>query len=357
MEKNLWSTVIWDAQSGDRLEEVEASGGTWQRGAVTEQSHVFPLRNLGLSRAVAHDLFGKDRPRDRVLAQCWDGTPVYHGLLIDSDYAPETGALTVKHIDVRELAAARWLYGIGGSSQTFDWGGLSWRGMARRIARIIFTDPISPAWPLPVTLPAEEAGNESFPIYGYEFRSGESLLTDVEEMPNGPDLDFHPRKTGNQFGWDLRIGSPYLSGPSFEYHLQAEEQQLTDVNVKTVGQEKVTGVHGIGDGSEWDMVRGGAAAPVSAGLARDTKLTVKTANRTTVDKRSAGYLASRLNTYQQWSFSVQDIDVAALRLGSILQVHSRGDEWVNDGITQHRVLGFAGDLSTPSTISLTLETI
>lgn len=370
MSSGPWSTVIWDAQSGDHLAEVEASSGAWQRGGVTDQTHSFPLPALELgetraqSRALAHDLFGKDKPRDRVLSQCWKGVPVYHGLILDSDYSPATGMLDVFHSDVRELAAARWLFGIGGSTQTFQWAGRSWRGIASRVAKIIFTDPISPAWPLPVTIPADETGSQSFLTDGYEFRSGESLLAEIEEMPGGPDLDFHPRITGNSFGWDLRIGTPHLTGPMFEMHLQAEESPLTGLGVKTIGRDKVTGVHGIGDGSEWDMVRGGAAAPVSAGLARDTKLTVKNATLSVLNARSEGFLATRVVTSQQWSFNVKTteadeggIDPSTLRLGSIIRISSSADWWIDDGWTEHRVLAFSGTLDDPHTINLTLETI
>ncbi|OIU88665.1 hypothetical protein [Microbacterium sp. AR7-10] len=362
MSNGPWSTVIWDAQSGDRLETVEASSGAWQRGGVTDQTHTFP--NPGLSKADVHDLFGKDRPRDRVLAHCWNGTPVYHGLILDSDYHPAKGMLDVIHCDLRELASARWLFGIGASTQTFQWTGKSWRGIASRIAKIIFTDPISPAWPLPVTIPADEAGSQSFKTDGYEFRSGESLLSEIEEMPGGPDLDFHPRITGDKFGWDLRIGTPHLSGPTFELNLQAAKSPLTEVGVKTIGRDKITGVHGIGDGSEWDMVRGGAAAPVSAGLARDTKLTVKNASLTDLNRRAEGFLATRVTTSQQWSFNVKTnavdeggIDPAQLRIGSIIRIESRGDWWIDDGWTEHRVLAFSGTLDDPHTITLTVETI
>lgn len=356
----MWSTVIWDCQSGALLSHVDASGGSWQRGRIAEQSHTFPLPALDLSRAEAHNLFGKDRPRDRVLSVLWNNAPVYHGLIIDSKYNRDKGTLEVIHNDVRELAAFRWLYGIGASSQTFNWSGLSLRGLATRIARIIYTDPISPAWPLPVSIPADEPGGHEMTVYGYEFRTGEDLLTDLEETDGGPDLDFRPTMFGNNFGWEFRAGAPYLSGPTYEFHLQAAESPLTDIVVHTIGQEKVTGVHGIGRGSEWDMVRGGAAAPVSAGLARDTKLTLKEAGLSEVNSRSAGYLASRLNTYEQWTFNVRIDetgieDPSALRLGSIIWIHSSGDLWIPDGWTQHRVIGFGASLDKPHTLNVTVE--
>jgi len=367
MSNGPWSDVIWDAQSGDRLAEVEASGGAWQRGSVTQQTHSFALPALGLSRADAHDLFGKDRPRDRVLAHCWNGIPVYHGLILNSDYQRDTGMLDVIHNDIRELAAARWMYGIGGynSALRFNWSGLSWRGMAARVARIIYTDPISGAWPLPVTIPAEQAGSEALDTWAWQFKSGEALFKSIEEMPGGPDLDFHPRITGTQFGWDFRIGSPYLTGPTYEMSLQAAESPLTGVAVHTLGAEKITGVFGIGEGSEQDMIVGGAAASVSAGLARDTKLTVKSAHLTVVNQRSQAYLDSRRNTYQQWSFNVKTtevdpeggIDPAALRIGSIIRIESRDDLWIDDGWTEHRVLAFSGTLADPHTLTLTVETI
>lgn len=357
----MWSTCIWDCQSGSLLANVEASAGTWQRGRVIEQQHAFPLRSLGFSRSEAHDLFGKDRPRDRVLTQLWDGQPVYHGLVIDSDYTPHNGALTVKHNDVRELASARWLHGIGGWSQTWVFSGLSLRGIAQAVAKIIYTDPISAAWPLPVNVPTPEGGGASMVVHGFQLKTGEDLLSSIEETDGGPDLDFRPTLTGTSFGWDFVAGTPYLSGPAFELHLQAQKSSLTDVKVTTIGAEKITGVHGVGEGAEWDMIRGGAAAPVSAGLARDTKLTLKESNLATVNSRSAGFLESRLNTYQQWSFNVRidetGIDPAELRLGSIIRIESRGDEWIPEGWTDHRVLGFSGSLATPNTLTLTTETI
>lgn len=358
-----YSTVIWDTQSGERLAHVEASSGSWQRGRVVQQEHTFPLRSLGLSRAEAHDLFGRTRPRDRVLSVLWDGVPVYHGLVIDSDYDKASGLLTVKHNDVRELASARWLHGIGGSGVSFTFAGLSLRGIAQAVAKIVYTDPISGAWPLPVTIPTPEAGGASMTVHGYEFKTGEDILAGLEETDGGPDIDFRPTRGGDgRFGWVFEAGDPHLSGPGYEFHAQAAVSSLRDLKVTTIGAEKVTGVHGIGEGSEWDMIRGGAAAPVSAGLARDTKLTVKDAQSVgVVNARAAGYLASRLATYQQWSFNVQidetGIDPAELRLGSIIRVESRGDEWIDDGWTEHRVVGFSGSYATPNTLSLTTEVI
>jgi hypothetical protein len=354
-----YTVCIWDTQSGELLKIVKAEAGSWQRGRVVEQQTVFPLRSLPLTKSEMWNLFGRTRPRDRTLSVLVDDVPIYHGLILDSDYDKTTGNLKVTHSDVRELAAARWLFGIGGSSQTFQWTGLSWRGIAKSIAKIIYTDPISPAWPLPVNISEIDSGTKKLKTFGYEFKTGEDLLTDVEEMPGGPDLDFHPTRNGDTFGWDFRTGDPYLTGPTFEFHAQADNVQLTDVKVKTVGSQKVTGVHGIGEGSEWDMVRGGAFAPVSAGLARDTKLTLKSDELDTVNDRSEAFLASRLYTYEQWSFKVQTsaIDVTALRIGSIIRIESRGDDWIADGWTEHRVLGFSGAIENPETISVTTEVV
>jgi hypothetical protein len=361
-----WSVVIADAQSGVALDTVPASAGSWQRGRVTPQTHSFPLHSLGYSRAQAHDLFGKDRPRDRVLWHCYRGTPVYGGLIIDSDYNRDTGMLDVVHNDVRELAAFRYLYGIAGyfPSLRYHWTGLSWRGMASRVARLIFVFPHSSAWPLPITVPSDEAGSEEMDIWGWQFRHGESLLKEIEEMPNGPDLDFHPRLSGTEYGWDMRIGNPFLTGPTFEVALHAIEQPLTGVKVKTIG-EKITGVFGIGEGSEQDMKVGQVALDVSVGLSRDTKLTVKSGNQGVVERRATGFLMSRATTSQQWSFSVNTIDAdpkngidpRSLRLGSIVRVESQDDPWIDDGWTEHRVLGFSGSLASPNKLDLTLETI
>lgn len=362
----MLETLIVDTQSGALLETIRDADGAWQRGAVTQKSHVIDLDDVGLSRAQARDLFGADRPRDRVLTQTWGGVPIYHGLIIDSTYAPATHKLTVFHDDVRELASGRWLYGIGGYAPDlrFLWQGLSLRGLAARVASVIYTAPISGAWPIPMTIPAEEGGTSELDVWAWQFRSGEDLLQELESMPNGPDIDFHPRVTGDVFGWDMRIGNPYLSGPTLEYHLQAERTPLTDVVVRTVGQEKITGVFGVGEGSERDMIVGGAAASVSAGLARDTILTDKSAHLATINSLAQAHLDSRVGAAEYWTFNARTnatdetgIDLAALRIGSTIRVESVGDPWVDDGWTSHRVLGFSGKTSDIDVVELVTEKI
>lgn len=356
----LWSTCVWDTQTGVKLADMHATAGSWQRGRVVEQTHTFPLWEQDYDRTTLRDIFGRFRPRDRVLSVLANGVPVYHGLILDTDYQPATKEITVTHKDVRELAANRWMHGINGSSQTFNWTGLSPRGLATRVARLAFTANFSAAWPLPISVPADEAGTKSLKFYGYEFRTAESLLTDISEMSGGPDVEFQPTIDGDgRFGWEFLVGDPYLSGPTLEYHLQAPESPLKNVNVKTIGSEKITGVHAIGEGSEWKMVRGGAAEPSASGLSRDTKLTLKDKKLAQVNDRAEGYLNGRRSTYQQWTFDLNADDVNAhlLRIGSIVRIESRGDPWISDGWTEHRILGFGGNLADPDTVSLTIERI
>lgn len=353
-------TVIWDTQSGKKIETVEADSGSWQRNRDTEQRHVFHLPSLGLNRAQLHDIFGYDKPRDRVLAHIEDGVVMYHGLILDSVFDDDTETLSVIHRDVRELASGRWLHGIGGyyPSLRFQWSGLSWRGIASRIAEIIFTAPISGAWPIPMQIPAAESGGESLEVWAYSFRSGENLLAEIEEREGGPDIDFAPTGNGVDFGWQMRIGAPYLTGQTIDVYRAAPRTPVRKLQVETKGREKATGIFGIGDGSEQDMVVGGAAAAVSAGLARDDRVIDKMANLATINSKASARLGARLAPARQYTLALQkdQIRMSDLQVGATLRLHSSGSLWIPDGWSEHRISGYGSTVGA-DTVELDLETI
>ncbi len=353
-------TVIWETLTGQHLEYVEPSDGEWKRGQVTDLKHVFQIDALGLKPSERIDLFGEDRPRDRVLTELVDGIPIYHGLIFDWDYDDNDGTYTVTHTDLRELLSGRYLFGVGGyhSDGLFDWTGLSWRGMASRALYYLLRYQDSPRWAVPIVLPPEEAGGEVFQTWCYEMKLGEAILSDIEARPGGPDIDLQPGFFGSGYGWEARIGAPFLTGPDLEVALGAADSPVKNLKIGKRGRSVLTGAFGIGDGSE-QRLQVAQVPSQNDRIIRDAKVTFKAETGDALVQRTTGYLAARFRPSQQWSLDLttDEVDLQTLRIGSTLRVNAMGHRFAPDGPTDLRVIGFGGTRKNEDTVNLVFETI
>lgn len=352
----MWTVEIRDTQTGALRLRVEASGGAWGRGDTSERQHTFMLRGDGLDRATRKDLF---RKWDRTIVQCWDGAPVYAGLVSTTSWDPATGVLTVSHVDIRAIARRRMLFGVGSyaPSGTTVCTSLSRRGIARRIIYLGFVYEYSSAWPLPVNLPAEEAGSITRTYYHYEFQTIDKLLSDVQSEDGGPDVDFQPKLSGGLLSWDALIGSPYLTGPPFEFILKGDAQP-SGVSVTEDGQKQATGVFALGKGSEQDMRVGSIALSVTAGISKDFVVPhkdVDDVNR--LNSLAASDVTALASPTVQWTMAVDAsiVNPAEVRIGSPVKTWSQGDEWIDDGWTTHRIIAFSGDFTNKITLTLEVQ--
>ncbi len=352
----MWSVAVHDTQSGAFLANVDPASGSWGRGSVAEREHVFPLRGNGMSRATNRSLFQKWQ---RTIVQRWNGAPVYAGLISDTSYDRDTGMLSVKHTDLRTVLSKRMLFGVGSYNPagTVVCTSLSRRGIARRLLYLGFVYPFSAAWPLPVNLPAEESGSINRTFYYYDFQTVDQLLTDLQGESSGPDVELQPKYTSGVLSWDALIGSPYLSGPSYDMHL-AGDLPPVGVTVAENGQKQATGVFALGRGSEQDMRVGSDALPVSAGLSKDFAVPHKDVDDVArLNSLASADVAALSSPTVQWSMRVNTsvVSPGTLRVGSTVRTFSQGDEWIADGWTSHRVIGFDGDFSDWLTLDLEVQ--
>jgi hypothetical protein len=362
----MWSAQIHDTQSGDRLGGVDVVAGPWGRGdRVTRQATI----RLDKRRKQAgwRNLIQGVSFWDRTLVYLWDGVPVYAGLIIGAPtWRPGANLLTVEHVDLSILLERRWMHGVGPSTGgggyvpagSFSVSGVSLRGALRAILYRAYLDLISPAWPVPVDLPGSESGSFSKTWYFYEFQSAADMVSEITNREDGPDLDLRPYLTSaGKLRWDQRIGTPYTGGPGHKIMLSAAKSSATAWGLGSDGTNTTTGIHFPGKGSEQDMRVGSAAAPVSAGLARDSIFTDKNDDSvSSLSAKARGRLGALGSPVELWPVSVHTskISPTGLQVGSVVDTHTYGDLWAPDGWKSHRVAGFSGQYGA-ETFELSLE--
>lgn len=361
-----WSARIHDTQTGAPLAMVKLANGEWGRGDKVLRSSNIAL-NRRRTQAQWRDLIQGPAFWDRTLVILFDGIPIYAGLILDApSWNPASSVLTVSHIDLSALLKRRWMHGVGPSTGgggyvptgSFSVAGVSLRGAIRAILQRTYLDPISGAWPVPVDLPAPEGGGFSKTWFFYEFQNADDMVQEIVNQENGPDIDLRPYYGSNGYlRWEQRIGAPRLSGPGHTVMLAAEKNAATTWNVGLDGQETTTGIHFPGKGSEQDMRVGSAAAPVSAGLARDSIFTDKNDdNVSSLSSKAAGRLYELQTASENWQLKVATAKIApsSVQIGSLIRVHTFEDLWVPDGWRDLRLAGFSGDYGADA-FTLTVE--
>lgn len=364
----MWSAQIHDTQTGVRLGTVKLASASWGRGDRQKRQARIVL-NRRRTQQQWRALIQGVAFWDRTLVILFGGVPIYAGLILAApSWNPAASVLTVRHVDLSVLLGRRWMHGVGPSTGgggyvptgSFSVAGVSLRGAVRAILQRTYLDAISAAWPVPVDLPALEAGGFSKTWFFYEFQHADDMVQELVNQANGPDLDLRPYLTsGGNLRWEQRIGTPRLTGPAHKVMLSAEKNAAVAWDVDTDGENTTTGIHFPGKGSEQDMRVGSAAAPVSAGLARDSIFTDKNDdNVSSLSAKASGRLGALQTATEVWPISVATSKIAPsdVQIGSPIQTHTFNDLWAPNGYKSHRVVRFFGEYAADS-FALELEAV
>ncbi|APZ81749.1 hypothetical protein NCPPB3778_17 [Rathayibacter phage NCPPB3778] len=308
-------------------------------------------------------------PREAILASAWDGVCKYAGYLETvTGYDPATSALSFTTLDVRGSYAPRFLYladDISYRAGKLEITGQSYAGAIGIILERIQHRQV-PLWNLPLLSPAITSGTFDRTYNYWDFWTAEKALTEIQELDDGPDIDFTPTYTSDgSLTWVCRVGSPRLASSSLEQNLGAPGNGISVANFQINAQSMRTGQISVGAGSEADMVvafanlvntpdlQTGPAIPyidyVESSLKQITDPQI-------LEDHARADLRGYRRPIEQWSYSIEaDTDGCNLRdivPGSRLRVWTVGHPKYVDGWRDSYVIGIETDLSTTAKISV-----
>lgn len=350
----MWSFWICDTILGTKLMQVWPSDGRWRTviNGVGDGEHKFHLRDAetALPRAVWRDLA---RPWARTLVVCWDDVPQFAGLLKRASYHRPSGVLTLSSVELRAMFAKRMPFTVPEylPNSVLSIVGKSLRGLVRQIVEWGSFRPSPGDWDLPIVLPADEAGAESREWPHHTFPTVEDLITQIQDTEGGPDVHFRPRwSTSDTLEWELRLGTPELSGPTLEWDLTAPEADVLDFEMIIDGAKQLTGVFAVANGSGADMIVGQSpfvGIPGSQLPYRDEKRPFKGfTSEADADARAAAELQAFREPTEFVQYSLQASAVLPyMILGSTLRTWDEGDEFCDDEWTSRTLIGLSGDLT------------
>lgn len=340
MADTIWHVEIVD-EFGEVLAAVEPSDGNWvtRVNGTGGGAHTFQVRaDDDYTAAEWNDLLVGGGKR-RIVVSKWQVPftrpfAVYWGELADEiDVDDEAGTVAVTHSELRGVMQSRY----GAMVPTFAPDGafrvtnLTLRGAAIEIARhALTTSTPGDNWHYPVVLPAAEAGSFSKAWPHYALDTTEKMLTDVQDLPGGPDVAFDAvwSTSGSVEHW-MRVGSPLIEGIDFEWSYNAPETPVRKLKEKVSSSRQKSGVFVAGEGSEEDMIVGRAGSlPGTPMMDRDVAITAKDAEtQAEADAIAEAELAATREPIRQTTFSLHAPDVP---LGDTFRLGARTHLWVEN---------------------------
>lgn len=363
-----WSYWFCDTITGVKQLQVEPASGSFGRllNTAGSGSHTFKLGDRKLSREVWR---GLTTPWARTLVQCWEGDPVYAGVITGRPYNPGTMTLTLPHTDIRSMFMARYPFGVA-SYWADELAGIPGnltvtnRSIVAALGLVVQAGlqgpPGAAPYALPIVLPTlTTPGAFSRVFENFNFAKVADIITELQELDGGPDVDFAPRwSASGTLEWVLRAGA--LTGGTFEFNLSAADNPVASFDVAEDALKQVTGVFGVGRGSGADMVVGGTpGAPVVGIPARD-EVAKWTHVPTNAEASSLAREQVRVNQYPKTQPALKvlasTVDPRTLVLGSKVSTFLRDDPFLLDGPdngwTHYRLVGFNGGVGQELTLEV-----
>ncbi len=360
----MWSYQLHDTLSGAFRLEVHPSSARW-RTVVTEPGDgSFTLQLRDEEHRVPRDIARAETlPWARTLVVCWDGVPMFAGLISSRKYNKTTGELECTMVELAWVLRKRWPHTMGEFSPGTEYSlaSRSFKGLIRSLVRTgtfrteaEWPGPGREWWNLPIDYPADESGPYSLKWWHYQKLTVRSMLDEVASMNGAPDWYLRPYFTSaGALRWELQVGTPRIPGRTIEIP-DAEHTPVTNATVLEDGLDQIDGVIGLGQGSEADVLwaKQGADGEVNGRLWLDEFISEGTiSDQAQLQRIVTGYQQDRHTLHSEWGLDVvaDELPPASsgpiLKIGDVFKVWSYGDEFIPDGATQLTVMAVSGDLS------------
>lgn len=361
----MWTHYICATRTGERLTQVYPTGGSFTRrmNGIGSGTHTFVAAELGAGASVNARRSSRvdlTRTWSRTLVQCWDGKPIYAGIIVGKTTKTD-GTFDLATIEFRELLKYRTTFGISGYNGKDD-EQLILRGqsLASIAGWLIWDVTQGPTvnWQLPLILPPRNLNGPHDRVY-HEFNLPviEDELTAIQNTLSGPDVDFEPSWAADgTLQWTARVGD--LTGDTLEWNLGVPQPALTDFTFQEDGNKQGNVFYAVGNGSDRDMLLATSStllAPEDPAMERFVQYTSEK-QQSVLQRRADSQIRTYRSPTRQYSFALQADGAPGLRqlkLGQTLRTYLVDNDWITDGWVSNRLIGFSGDLT--NTIKLQLQ--
>jgi hypothetical protein len=361
----MWQHFICATRTGEKLARVNAIDGSFDRkmNGVGSGSHGFVAADLGAGATVGARRSSRvdlTRTWSRTLVQCWDGKPIYAGIIVGKATKPN-GTVTINTVEFRELLKYRTTFGISGYNGKADEQLLITNKSLAGIAGYLIWDVMQGPtvnWQLPLNLPDRAiAGTQDRTYHEFNLPVIETELSAIQNTSGGPDVDFEPSwASDNTLQWTGRVGD--LDGNLLEWNLGADQTAASDFGFMEDGNRQGNVFYAVGNGSDRDMLLATSStllSPEEPALERFVRYSQEK-RQNVLQAHANEDLRAYKDPTRQYSLTMQadgTPGVQQLRLGQPLRTYTEDHDWLTDGWLEHRLIGFSGDLS--NTIKLQLQ--
>ena len=396
-----WELLVAETRTGTVLAELPFTDLTWST----------PLNDIGTLTATipieAHVAWlgpSDDRsPINRLrtvlsgewklsLCAVFNNTPIIAGPLITSTPVTGDANVTVGCAELGALLKRRRVRTPGidpaGLGSDLALGPTSLPQLARLLLEKATASANGAGWDLPLILPdLDTRGDHVRTFLGSDLADYWTRLADLTEVQNGPDLRFEPELTdvagGRKLWWRVRIGEPWLGTwidgenpqrPPWTFDLGAGLRDLTtdrDASAMTMrtfvpGQARTepaattssTDTTAPQDapkpiGSAADLTLINAGYPVLEDV--DGSHTSAT-EQATLDAWAVASVAANRTPVEAWNVTVDGASSPRLgqwRVGDTATFVVHGQDFVEDGEHERRIVGASGNAGTDVTLVLT----
>lgn len=291
-------------------------------------------------------------PMERALVVEYDSVVVYAGIIWEDDYDRDTQTLTITHEDIWSVIELRLISpdrtgNITAWKQTYS--GLEYDTIVKRLMQLATAGA---GRTIPIVYENDYPGSHARTYYGYNLDTAIDAITEIMDLPNGPDIDFRPEWNAARDGlqWTLRTGDLNPDGQIIEVVANAMHSAVKGIKYKRSGRERATRFMGVGEGSGIDMKVSAASTNPSFALERvEQAKNIK--STAALQSFADGRLASRQDLIAQYSMDLntsepQLSNLWKLKPGSTLRWYMDNDPKIPDGWKNHRVIAYSGTISS-----------